>query len=434
MSRASTYTLLSLDRYAKIMGINPMHFSGGATPSLNPIVMPDYGCSDVWYQYDWQNLDQVSREQIAMLIAEAEGEIANIIGYYPAPVWFEEEDHDYPRPYVREAWGYGDDVRGQFKTITADFGKFLESGERATTLIGTATTAGGTLVYSDDDSDGFYETATITLPTSLTKACEIKAYFTGMSAAQEWEIRPARSVTISGGNVVLVFDSWLLIDPELWEAYPTSDGVSAINISTTINFVTSVEVYREYTDGTATSAQFFWELGAPSAQGFVCPSCGGTGCYVCGYSTQNGCLGARDPNRGILVPSPGTYDSDNAVWDRAIWSEGREPDLVKIWYRAGDLDQRYVKGLSCDPLSHFWAQTIAWLATARIERQLCSCGNAAALAEDLRVDLTKSTPNSRYFVTADIMECPFGVRKGEVMAWRRIKRILKDRRFAVAVV
>ena len=81
------YTLLSLDGYAKILGLNPVHFATGATPGLTPMVMPSGGCDDVWWKYDWQDSDKVSKWQLAQLIQQAEEEIANVVGYWPAPMW-----------------------------------------------------------------------------------------------------------------------------------------------------------------------------------------------------------------------------------------------------------------------------------------------------------------------------------------------------------
>src|SRR3990167_7828960 len=85
------YTLLSLPRYALIMGIAPLHFHQGFYASTNPQLFPNSGCTQIWYQHDWQNFDHVSREQLAMEIANAEQEIANLVGYWPAPVFLAEE-------------------------------------------------------------------------------------------------------------------------------------------------------------------------------------------------------------------------------------------------------------------------------------------------------------------------------------------------------
>ena len=73
MSRATTPTLLSLDRYAQIMSLNPAHFSGAAGATFWPEIT---SCDDVWPQYSWQHqYEFVSREELAIAISEAEGDI-----------------------------------------------------------------------------------------------------------------------------------------------------------------------------------------------------------------------------------------------------------------------------------------------------------------------------------------------------------------------
>lgn len=422
-AQALPATLLSLPRYARIMGINPAHFYGATAASLNPAVFPlGNSCSGIWFQYAWQAADQVSREDLARAIYDAEQDIARGLGFWPAPVWIAKEVHPWPRFYRREYVNVsGLNVRGQRQSVPARWGKFIEAGRRAVTSIGTATTGGGSLAYTDEDGDGFYETATITLATSLTDACEIKAYHTGQGGAQAWEIRPARSKTISSGNVTIVFDAWLLIDPGLWALPPTDAGASALDISDVSNFVTSVDVYREYADFTQASAEFYWEPD-PTTLLPVCAVCDGSGCPACRFTTQTGCLHVRDTDAGIVVPQPATYDSDAGQWDQAAFSVCRDPDQVKLWYRAGDIDDRYLAGVSCEPLSDFYAHAIAWLATARLERPFCTCGNVEALAKNLREDLA-FVGEASYQNGPDVLSNPFGTRRGEVMAWRRIGRL-----------
>lgn len=464
MARASEYTLLSLDRYAKIMGINPLHFAGAQTPGLTPQVFPDVGCDSIWFQYDWQYHDQVSREQIARAIKDAEDSVMNVIGFPPAPMWVDSEVHKYPRnavigslatvgvPTVRSnRWRteFGSwetvDVEGRPKSINARWAKFIIGGQRTLATVGEATVDGGELVYTDEDSDGFYETATITLAlpatmTSLTDACEFKVFFDG-ETAPAWEIRYPRSATITGGNIVFVFDSWMFIDPDLWEQFPTSDGVAAIDVSDTTNFVTTVDVYREYADHTEASSTFYWDNSRPNvcttSGTSTCTSCGGVGCEVCSYTAQTGCLIARDVNLGILVPQPATYDTDNSVWLRTNYAVSARPDMVKIWYKAGDQSQDYLNCRTCDPMSNFWAQIVSWIATARLERPLCSCGNLQALSEKLREDLSRfSRAEATHYQTDDIINCPFGTLRGEVEAWRRIKKTFRDKskKLSVAII
>src|SRR4030042_76740 len=100
MPRAETPTLLGLERYAKIMGLDPLHFAGGFSPRR-----PAGSCNSIWMQYDWQDGNKVSRDQLSRLIAQAEEDIADHLGYWPAPVWVSAEWQMYPRPHPRELYG-----------------------------------------------------------------------------------------------------------------------------------------------------------------------------------------------------------------------------------------------------------------------------------------------------------------------------------------
>lgn len=426
MGRASTVTLLPLDRYARIMGINPAHFNQAAGANIMPA---DDNCSGVIYQYAWQNNDAISREDLAVVIRDAEDEIARVLGFYPAPKWISKELIDYPRPYNRRGIGYGGwSVRGQQISIKARWGKIIQPGRRTATLLGTATVAGATLAYTDPNGDTFEELATVTLTgiaATITDACEIKVYFAGKSGSPAWEIRPALSKTLSGGTFTATFDSYLFLKPDLWEALPTANRLEAISLEDPDSFVTSVQIYREYNDVTAVSATFYWE-NTPALDGWCCPACNGTGCASCALTEQNGCLHIRNVHTGEVVPAVATYDTEDALWEAAAWTVCREPDQVKVWYWAGDLDEGYLSGQSCEPLSDWYAQTITYLATARLERDLCACGDVWSKQKFLREDLAKSTDKESYNISLRDLDNPFGTRRGEIMAWRRIEKVAKD--------
>lgn len=426
------YTLLSLARYAKILGITPPHFFMAHAPNSVPSpVWPVSTCGGVWPRHSWQNYDQISLEDLAMAIQDAERELAKATNYWPAPMWISEEQHPFPRDFYRTSLYQIYDVRGFNKGLNTSYGRVVECGTRAVTLLGTPTTAGGGIVYTDNDADGFYETATVTLAgiTATTDVCKVKLYVAGMGGAMEWEIRPERTKTLVAGALTARFDSWLFINPDLQAEYPTDEGFSAVDISTTANFVTSVDVYYEYTDTTDTSAQFLWE---PITVGGFCNCCSGTGCSACTLTTQNGCSHIRDAKTGILVPTPSSYDAVNG-WTASGYDVCRAPDQVKFWYYAGDRSDEFLSGRSCDPLSDFWARLIATLATARLVRPPCGCPGVKARFEFLQEDLTLSEGSKSYFSGPDVLGSPFGTRRGEVMAWRRIKHAMPKRLAGVSV-
>lgn len=419
------YTLLSLDRYAKIMGINPAHFWTATAPDLDPQVFPlNNRCSNIWPHYNWQNADQVSHYDLAIAIGEAESEIANYLNFWPAPKWITNEVHKYQSHYNRQSYSNLYNVRGQLKSIVTKYGKIINTGQRAVSLIGAATVAAASLAYSDEDGDGLAETATVTVATTLSNAAEINVYFSEKSGAQNWEIRDARSKSISGGIFTAVYDSWLFVDPDERNKFPTSNGFEAINISTTDNYVISVDVYREYTDITQKSAELYWER-QPSNTNIFCSICGGVGCEVCTLITQDGCAHIRDVKHGFIVPQAATYDSDTAQWTRSELTECREPDQVKIWYYAGNLSDEFLSDFTHLRLSNFWAQTIAWLATARLERPLCDCSNVTALYNHLRADMVETSGDVSRFLPTEKLLNPLGTKRGEIIVWDRISKFAK---------
>jgi hypothetical protein len=432
LATAFPRTLLPLATYAKIMGLNPMHFAGAVAPTHD--LMPTNACNDIWHKYEWQDSDKVSLWEVAEEIQTAEEEIANFIGYYPAPYWIENELIPYPRVFARDQRGNGRNIQTRAKAIHTKRAKFINPGQRTLSLVGTATTVGGSLAYTDEDSDGYYETATVTLPTTLTDISELKLFFTGLNGQLEWEIRPVRSKELSGGNVVFVLDSWLLIDPDLYEALPTSAGALAIDVSTVANFVTSVEVYREYIDTTQASVQFYWENGYLANTLITCPTCGTIGCTVCDYDSQDGCAIARNHDMGEIAVYPASYDSENTAWNAVSWVTCTEPHIVRISYLSGAQSQEYLQSRTHDPLSLSWAQVIAWIATARLPRPLCSCGVVQDRVNYLARDMAHFLAGDTFFLTPDAMNCPFGTRRGEVMAWRRMLKLTPEKRLGVAVI
>lgn len=409
------YTLLSLPRYAKILGINPVHFAGGYGTTIFPLTNR---CSDVWPRYSWQNSDQVSHMDLALEILNAEQEIAEQLGWWMAPRWIAQEAHMHPRFLRRDYYDSGSyNVRGQNKSIRTHYGKIIEPGQRSVDLVGTATVAAATLEYDDTNLDGFVDLATITLPTSYTDACKHKVYFLGSGGGEHWEIRPERAKEVAGGVFTATFDPWLFIDPDTLSAYPGE--YAALLLDTDDYYVVAVEVYYEDNDPTDTSAVFYWEPQPLSTT--LCAVCSGTGCSVCQLTEQEGCIHIRDATMGWVVPTPATY-SDG--WSSANWAVCRDPDQVKLYYYAGDLDNLNRRGVKCEPLSDFWAQTIAYLATARLERPFCTCGNSAALANHWMEDLSRAGDGVSYSMSFGALDNPFGTRRGEVMAWQRVSKIM----------
>lgn len=416
------YTLLSLPRYARIMGIPPLHFWGASAPNLLPQKFPVAQCNDVFYKYSWQDADKMSRSDILFQIASAEEEISRVLGYWPAPTWIHDERQDYPRFFARETYSaYGVNNRWFSKSIIPEYGRIVAVGQPALTLIGSPE-----VVYQDNDSDGYFETAVVSVATAVTDIRELYVTFQGYSGNREWEIRNPRKSFLSSGIATFVFDSVLFIDPALHEFMPTEESPGIIDVSTTANFVEYVDVYREYVDTTQATGEFVWMKDVTS-----CTACGGTGCEACEETTQDACINISDHSQGILVPRPASYTGGE--WVSQSWNGGRDPDYVKYSYKAGEVSQDYRRGRSNDPLSDQMAKAIAYLATARLERPLCGCTNVEALSVHLQGDITMTGPGANFvFTTEEIAENVFGTRRGEIVAWKMLVKLGRRRgNFAV---
>lgn len=390
MSRASTPTLLSLARYASLIGIPPVHFSGGFADTVWTLKGV---CEEVWPQYAWQKDQIASREDLAQAIGDAEEEIARHLGYWPAPKWITAEEYLWPRP------GYN-----LYNLLRARWGKIISPGRRATTLID----ADATVTFSDPDDDDWDELATITANTTVTDPKEIKIYFAGHADDPIWEIRPVRSITIASGVVTILLDSWLLIDPVLWEQYPTANEFIGINVTTTDNYVAEVAIYREYVD-TTVSVEHYWLPGSGSGACLTEEEAIELGCD---RTVEDGCFAVAVANTGVIRPSWSSYPVNGY------------PAGGKLWYLAGEQSERYLSGYTLDPLSEYWSQAIVWLATARLELTPCSCGPAQAYFDLYRRDLAfVGKDRARQIVTQDLINTSaFGTRFGEVKAWERVSK------------
>lgn len=429
--RALPYTLLSLERYAQLMSLNPAHFNQSYSDNVFPITS---SCQDVWYKYSWQRIDVVSREELAYAIKQAEEDIADVLGYWPAPKWTASEKLDYDHHYLKDRWTiHGLNTLLEAKTVTARKGKVLAPGRRVVALAGDSIGVS----YSDEDGDGLNETATITVDISGTAAETVldsgydsdivssrglKVYFEDQGGHQDWEIRTPISRSYSGTTLTVIYRCWQLIRPELLEEYPQiTEEPFPIDISDSSNLVDAVDVYLEYTDPTQVSVEFVWRRQQS------CTVCNGSGCEVCNPYSVNGCLTVADSDAAILSPVPGSYSVANSRWEKSSVSVSREPDYVRAWYYSGYISDDYLNGYTDEPLSHSFAQATAWLATARLHDEICACGNAKAIADNLRKNFVVSTSDGAFILPVDeAVENPFGIKVGEVMAWRKIRRINPD--------
>lgn len=414
MTRARIATHLSLDRFAEIMGINPMHFAGAAGSAVFPA---GGGCQDVWPQHSWQHVDVVSREDIAEAIHDAEEDIRRVLRRPVAPE-FVVDTQSYPVRHRQNGRGY-------YQTKIATLWRDIQAvGRRGVTLLEDD----APVVRTDADGDGYAETMTVTvlaadLPTGFNLR-SVRVYFPGEGAFPEWEVRPVKRALNGSGDLVITFKSWLLFDPALWEKYPTTTPFGPIDADDNANYLDVVDLYIEGIEPLSAAASFGWH-GVPT-----CGTCGGAGCGNCAGTSQDACLTIADQRLGLVIPSPVVWNEDTEVFDSASWAiASANPSQLTMYYQCGLVDDRYTLGLTDDPLSQYMAQTITWLAAARLEGPPCSCGVTLEEFNNLRHDMALVDRSRGVFFSVlapDMITNPFGTRRGEVRAWDRISRVMAE--------
>jgi hypothetical protein len=427
VAQALQATQLSLDRYARIVGVvAPPHFFGSYSPTVFPLKGQ---CDVVVPRHGWQLPEVVSREEILEQVYIAEQELFEYLGYHVGPTFVENETHPYPKPYdplYTSSGGLATD--NMEKSISPRDRFMIQPGIRALTLIGTATTVGSSLDYTDEDGDGFVETALVTFPTTETEICELKCYVPGTAGAAAWEIRYPKKKYFDGtGNVVFEFYVWQFVSPDIDARFPTVNEYRALDITDTSNLLDSVDIYREYVDNTQASARFYWESD---------PNCVTPGSTVDAGSLlyQDGVAIIREVQSGLLVPRAATYDASTGIWTGDAWTVKRDPDIARVSYYAGDVSQAYLNGVTCDPLKDVYAKAIAYMATARLSRSICSCANVVQFFESLQKDLAHQTSGDSFAIGFKELANPFGTRRGELMAWNLIGKLRRERAEDVAVI
>jgi hypothetical protein len=388
--------------------MNPIHFSGAEHPSLFATLK---GCQKPWPRHTFQSTNQASWEDLAYSILDAEQTIGRWLHYFVAPEWTIKEEHRYPK-YLNRYFTNAINFNGQRPTINVQRGEIIAGGQRLATVIEEDVT----VTYTDGDGDGFAETGTIvaTIPGGVTVDDwrEVQVFFVDTDADPRWEIRPIDSITISGSTITIVAPSWQFIEPDLHGAWPTSTDYVPVDVETVTPFAGTVDVYLVQNDTTATASRLMWQQ-RPTGD---CNICSGVGCDECNYTTQDGCLPIGDVP-GKVIPTPATY---NGSWASAELTVCRSPDKVQVWYYSGLTGKDYLAEYSNDPLEEWLATAIAWLAIARLDREVCDCNNE--MWERLQMDMAFVSPQGNFLTIAEsIQQSPFGTKRGEWMAYQRVK-------------
>lgn len=410
MGRALTPTKLTLDSFARYIGMDPIHFNQ-VRLDTNP------HCSKIIFQHEWQNHDAVSREEIARAIGLAEAKIEEKLKYHLAPTWDVDEWQEAARAFQSELHILNfSNSRGHRQMVQANWGYFISGGIEAKDLID----AGAAIVYTDEDGDGYFETATVTVPTTVANKNEIAIYYPGQEADDGWEIRDTK-VVLTGGNAVITFRRELAVIPEILEATAVGEEPPSADGLEDGDFLEEVDVYRHWNDPQQ-QATFMWE-----PQTSICQSCQGGGCAVCDYQVATGCLIlTSEPRRSNLGFWPSVWSADDSIFTTAAYCAfpGRLPDLVRLWYYSGWRNRRmpYDNRMDRD-----WEPIVAHLAASLLDRPPCDCATGDWNRWRQDVTLVAGDEDGKpYFRSPQKYEfTPFGTSRGAIEAWEKVKQHMR---------
>lgn len=398
--------MMSVSEWGYYMGLHPWHLMQFA----NGLIPLNSKCSALVYESTWQNADRAGRLQIRQAIERAEELAHQYTRIWPTPR-FMEVTLPYPSlgdtRYIR--WS---DTGGQGRWLN------VQCPDAEIRALGPAVESDAqtvALTYSDEDSDGLFETATASaVVTSGTTKEEIVARFL---AADCGPVEPPeivlRSVSVSGVNVALIFNTWDLVRPVRYQGAasgtldPGNGGAPAANVC-----APSIQVLRRRADPTGTTldtamAVLIWETRPWPAWAWCC----GGGASSDPAATAQAIARAviRDAHNGIVAFGEAAYDADTTTWQAVCdWTHCRPPDRITLRYQAGGVDG--------------WGRVLAYLAAAELNRGVCACDGANHAIYDAQKDLSQTGATDDLYQAPDDFTNPIGSRRGQIAAWRHFSQ------------
>jgi hypothetical protein len=376
-----TTTLIPLDRIAWYLGINPFHFNSIVSEEYFPV--DELSCDDVWFQYEYQRNGRLAREGLAAALKEAEEIVTTFLGWSPIPRWYTNEQVALPLHYNPLIYSHFN-AHGRRKSVETQWGHVYEVGIKASTLLASPTTT-----PFDSNGDGYNDSMRITFAATEYDFDEIRVYFPNENAADNWEIRPLDSIAYTGGSYTIEFSKALVPLPDLWTVIrgPNHQTIR-IDGDVPANFLTSVEVYRVYTDD---SYSIVYESE---------PAIGSASMALTLTQAQTF---IRDARLGHLA-----YDLPCTTNIR--------PTRARLYYRAGGVD--LTKVFKTRQMHEDLERMIVFFALSKLDRELCGCCNTHNVWDYLTEDLSLSTPEKQHTLAWDTFKNPYGTTRAAIDLWQ----------------
>lgn len=421
-----TMPAMSLEEWRRAFGLQPWFFWGmGASSPAGLRLTAQAG--DILTRSSWQSDDAAGRDDILAAIRSAERLLMDTLGYRVGPQ-YAEATVPWPRLGATALRRGGPwDARGGWLSVTLPEGEIQAIGVETRTLIGTPAVA-----YSDPDTDGVDELATITIATAVTDPASIGVYvqasdrLDGEPVSEAYRIRPVR-VSISGGTATITGATWLFVRPLAYEG----TAVQPLDPADPGTLVQQVEVYQRTTSQAGTTAAT-----AGAVATWETRPCHGWWCCGCTDDPYSGSpfdpaavaqavarVDIRDARLGIVAPAPSYYDTATGIWRAPDAAVCWEPDRVTVRYLAG------VASPDGQQIARAWQTVVARLAAAELGRPICAKQPAGKELARWQFDRARiSGANDEGYATSPRdLDNPFGTRAGHIQAWQYVQRVQQTR-------
>ena len=373
-------TLLPLDYFRRILGVDPYHFWQFEHPDH-----PMSTCTSIYTHEKWQSAN-VARLDMLNAMVEAERNLAEVIRYWPAPRYVYREKRALQHPQVLSSRS----IRPL--TLRTEFIKVNDVGVQQWDFVESIS-----LAYDATDDIAF----TVTVPDDATVDEIVVAYH-----GSYVRIRPI-TVTITDSVATINIKKWLLGNRLLWE---TGDNINAANID---NFEASVDIYHVWLSKTE-QVLIYWE-----PADVYHTLCTDEECPICEGCTQNACALQGNYDLGVVSYQAADYAASHT---RTFYKQNRYPDYAYISYISGAATQgdRY--------MSRFWQRIVAHYAVALLDLPLCSCSDVRDAYNYWQEDFgqTQGMAGRSTTYSQSALENPLGsLRRGAVEAWNAIRRMVE---------
>lgn len=351
MSYYGVQTIMPFLTYAEVMSISPDH----AMQCQNPAAPPISDCDEFWLSNGYTDTKDriIGRNQILTSIAVAEQLLLQVAKFHMAPTWITQEETLWPARFD----GATDHRDTRSPVFYTKYGWVLAGGteDTATFILEDAP-----VVYTDVDSDGVDDTATVTITAAQMATAGASQYEIAVypidEVGENWRIRPLTIVEDGSGNITITGRRSQFLLDTLW----LSD--TPVDLSVNANFMDTVDIRRRW-NNPETQADIVWK---PSSTNVSTSDI-----TAMGETTQTAGLVVEDMKLGGVRALPGTYAA--GAWTYDAWTLSGVPSMVRPVYYGGYYDN--IAGwMEGDNLSRGVAEAIVRLANSLTPDNIGGCG------------------------------------------------------------